>query len=48
MKNATITEIKYVENSLEVLNEFVIEIDLDSILVEEYERGLTGDIFAGH
>ena len=44
MKNATITEIKYVENSLELLNEFGIEINLDSILIEEYKLGLSSDI----
>lgn len=44
MKNATITEIKHVENSLEVLNEFGVEIDLDRILVEEYKLGLSSDI----
>ena len=44
MMNATITEINYVENSLEILNEFGIEIDLQSILVEEFEQGLPSDI----
>ena len=44
MMNATITEIKYVENSLELLNEFEIAIDLGSILVEEFEQGLSSDI----
>ena len=43
MKNASMTEIKHVENSLEVLNEFGIEIDLEGILVEEYEQGLLSD-----
>ncbi len=38
------TEIKHVENSLEILNEFGIEIDLESILVEEFEQGLPSDI----
>ena len=44
MMNATITEIKYFENSLEVLNEFVIEVDLEKILVTEFERELPCDI----
>ena len=44
MTIATVTEIKHVENSLEVLNEFGIEIDLNSILVEEYKLGLPSDI----
>ena len=44
MKNASMIEIKYVENSLEVLNEFGIEIDLESILVEEFKRGLSSDL----
>lgn len=44
MTIATVTEIKHVENSLEVLNEFGIEIDLDGILVEEFEQGLSSDI----
>lgn len=44
MKNATMTEIKHVENSFEVLNELVVEIDLDGILVEEFDRGLPSDI----
>lgn len=42
--NATITEIKYVENSPEILNEFWIEIGLDGIFVEEYKQGLSSDI----
>ena len=44
MKNATITEIKHLENSLEVLNKFGIEIDLEAILVTEFEQGLASDI----
>ena len=44
MKNATITEIKHFENSFKVLNEFGIEMNLDGILVEEFERGLSSDL----
>ncbi|MDJ0573519.1 MAG: hypothetical protein QNJ53_31385 [Pleurocapsa sp. MO_192.B19] len=44
MKNATMIEIKHVENSLEVLNDFGIEIGLDGILIEEFERGLPSDL----
>ena len=44
MKNATMTEIKHFDNSLEVLNEFGVEISLDSILVEEFKRGLPNEI----
>ncbi len=41
----TVTQIKHLENSLEVLNQFGIEIDLDSILVEEFQQeGLPSDI----
>ena len=47
MKNASMFEIKHVENSLEVLNEFGIEIDLEGILVEEFERGLPSDLGNG-
>ena len=38
------TEIKYVENSFEVLSEFEININLDDILVEEFEQDLPIDI----
>ena len=44
MKNATMTEIKHFDNSFEVLNEFWAEVGLDSILVEEFESGLTNDL----
>ena len=47
MTMATVTQIKYVENSLEVLNQFGIEIDLQSILVAEFEQGLLSDINNG-
>jgi hypothetical protein len=43
MNNATATLIK-LDNSLEVLNQFGIEIDLESILAEELELGLSSDI----
>jgi hypothetical protein len=47
MKIATATQIKPVENRLEVLNQFGIEIDLESMLVEEFEQGLPSDISNG-
>ena len=40
----TITEIKHVQNSTELLNEFGTELDLDSILTEELNLGLPCDI----
>ncbi|MDJ0897808.1 MAG: hypothetical protein QNJ55_03275 [Xenococcus sp. MO_188.B8] len=41
----TVTKIKHFENSFEVLNQSGIEIDLDSILVKEYQQeGLPSDI----
>ncbi len=43
MSVATV-EIKYVENSLEFVNEFGIELNLDNILAEEFEAGLASDI----
>ena len=43
MNTATI-EIKHVENSLEILNQFAIELNLDNILAEEFEAGLASDI----
>ncbi|MEM7594275.1 MAG: hypothetical protein AAF383_22655 [Cyanobacteria bacterium P01_A01_bin.83] len=45
--NTTTTAIKLVENSLEVLNQFGIELDLETILVEEFEQGLSSDISNG-
>ncbi|BAU63753.1 hypothetical protein STA3757_11200 [Stanieria sp. NIES-3757] len=47
MNTATITPIKPVENSLDILNEFGLEIDLESILIEEYELELASDIGIG-
>ncbi len=44
MNNATATLIKQVDNALEILNQFGIEIDLESILAEELELGLPSDI----
>ena len=44
MNIATATEIKHFENSLEVLNHFGIELDLDIILVKEFEQGLANDL----
>lgn len=43
MSIATI-EIKSFENSLEMLNEFGIELNLDTILIEEFERGIANDL----
>ena len=43
MKMATITEIKQVKNRLEVLPKMGIELDLDSILLEEFQLGLPSD-----
>lgn len=42
--NIATLEIKYVENSLEAVNEFGTELNLDSILLEEFEAGLASDI----
>ena len=44
MNTATANQIKTLENSLEVLNQFGIELDLDIILVEEFELGLANDL----
>ena len=44
MQIATATTIKHVENSLEMLNRFGIELDLNVILVEEFEQGLANDL----
>ena len=43
MSTATI-EIKYVENSLETLDRFATELNLDNILVQEFQAGLASDI----
>ncbi|MEM7557073.1 MAG: hypothetical protein AAF378_23885 [Cyanobacteria bacterium P01_A01_bin.84] len=42
--NTTTTAIKLVETSLEVLNQFGIELNLETILAEEFEQGLANDI----
>lgn len=47
MNTATATQIKTVENILEVLNQFGIELDLNIILDEEFELGLSSDIIPG-
>ena len=46
--NTTTTAIKSVNNSLEILNQFGIELDLEAILVEEFEQGLSSDINNGY
>lgn len=43
MSIATV-EIKYVENSLEILNQFATELNLDNVLAQEFEAGLASDI----
>ena len=47
MNTETATQIKSVANSLELLNQFGIEIDLVTILQEEFEQGLSSDISNG-
>ncbi len=47
MNTATVSNIKQVESSLEVLSQFGIELDLSSILSEEFEPGLASDIHIG-
>lgn len=42
--NFTITEIKPIETSLEILVKNGIELDLDTILDEEFEQGLANDL----
>lgn len=44
MNTATATQIKYLENSLEALNQFGIVLDLDNILTEEFEQGFANDL----
>lgn len=44
MNNATTTEIKTIYSSLEVLNQFGIELNLEEVLAEEFEKGLASDI----
>lgn len=47
MNTLTVTKIQAVEISLELLNQFGIEIDLESILIEEFEQELASDICNG-
>lgn len=47
MNSATATKINQVVNTLTVLHQFGTEIDLESILVEEFEQGLASDISNG-
>lgn len=42
--NTTSTAIKSADTSLEILNQFGIELDLEAILDEEFEQGLANDI----
>ncbi len=44
MNMATATQIKYVENSLEILHQLAIELQLETILVKELESGLLSDV----
>lgn len=44
MKIATASDIKPIENSLESLNRFGIELELKTILIEELKPGLLSDI----
>lgn len=47
MNTATATQIKHMETSLETLNQFGIEIDLENILAVEFESELPSDISNG-
>ncbi|BAZ43652.1 hypothetical protein NIES4102_06530 [Chondrocystis sp. NIES-4102] len=44
MNTATATIIKSVDDTLDILAQFALEIDLESILHEELELGLASDI----
>ena len=44
----TATRIKHIENSLEVLNLVGLEMDLETILAEEFEQGFASDISNGY
>lgn len=44
MNTVTDTQVKLVDNSIEVLNQFAIELDLETILEEESEAELASDI----
>lgn len=43
MSVATV-EIKYLENSLEMLNQFGTELNLDNVLAEEFKAGVASDV----
>lgn len=47
MNTATATIIKSVDDTLDILAQFALEIDLESILREELELGLASDINNG-
>lgn len=47
MNSITITKSKHVENSWINLYKFGAEVDLASILVEEFKQGLASDISNG-
>ena len=47
MNTATINKIAQLEHNVEILNQFGIELDLNSILLEEFEQGLSSDISNG-
>ena len=42
--NTTTTAIKIVDNSLEILTQFGIELNLEDFLSEELDQGLSSDI----
>lgn len=42
--NTVTTEIKPVDHSLEILTQYGIELNLEEILAEEFEAGLSSDI----
>ncbi len=44
MTIATVTEIKCIENKLANLNGFGFEVDLEEILIEEFNQELPSDI----
>ena len=48
MKTATVSEIKYIAQQAEsFISELAIEMNLNDILTEEFERGLASDINNG-
>jgi len=44
MNNTTVKEIKTIDSSLEVINQFGIELNLEEVLSEELETGLASDV----